>query len=191
MSSKRIAITGMAINTPLGDSLEKFQEGLLAGRSALSRWRLFANEPIYSKVGADLSGYDLSAAVADLEGRLPPEMHRRLRRLIARVPWSTKLSMLLAANCWLDAKLNTDSILPERIGVIIAGHNINGNFQHHNRDEFVREPDHIDGMYALHALDTDHAGCVSEVLQARGPIYTMGAACASAKKSSAGECCLL
>ncbi|MFT3699922.1 MAG: beta-ketoacyl-[acyl-carrier-protein] synthase family protein [Kofleriaceae bacterium] len=28
-------------------------------------------------------------------------------------------------------------------------------------------------------LDTDHAGCISEVLGLRGPIYTVGAACAS------------
>jgi 3-oxoacyl-(acyl-carrier-protein) synthase len=34
-------------------------------------------------------------------------------------------------------------------------------------------------MLSLHGLDTDHAGCVSEVLGVRGPIYTVGAACAS------------
>src|SRR5262245_54298906 len=38
----------------------------------------------------------------------------------------------------------------------------------------------MDGMLALHGLYTDHAGCISEVLGARGPIYTVGAACASA-----------
>jgi 3-oxoacyl-(acyl-carrier-protein) synthase len=65
------------------------------------------------------------------------------------------------------------------MGVVVAGHNINGNFAHQNRETFAGEPDLIDGLYALHALDTDHAGCVSEVLQARGPIYTLGAACAS------------
>jgi 3-oxoacyl-(acyl-carrier-protein) synthase len=37
----------------------------------------------------------------------------------------------------------------------------------------------MDGMLALHGLDTDHAGCISEVFSARGPIYTIGAACAS------------
>jgi 3-oxoacyl-(acyl-carrier-protein) synthase len=37
----------------------------------------------------------------------------------------------------------------------------------------------MDSLLALNGLDTDHAGCVSEVLQARGPIYTVGAACAS------------
>jgi 3-oxoacyl-(acyl-carrier-protein) synthase len=38
-------------------------------------------------------------------------------------------------------------------------------------------------MTSLYSLDTDHAGCVSEVLQARGPIYTVGAACASGNVS--------
>jgi 3-oxoacyl-(acyl-carrier-protein) synthase len=179
MSSKRIAVTGMAINTPLGDSLEDFRDALLAGRSALSRWRRFANDPIYSKVGGDLSDYDVPGAIAALEGPLPPEMHRRLRRLAARVPWSTQLSMLLAADAWLAAGLSSSPVAPEQVGVVVAGHNINFHFTYQNHQEFEREPDHIDGMYALHGLDTDHAGCISEVLQARGPIYTQGAACAS------------
>ncbi len=178
MSSNRIAVTGMAINTPLGDSLDAFRDALLAGQSALSQWRFFA-ETIYSKVGADLSGYDLGAAFAFLEGRLPVEIYRRLRRLAARVPWSTQLSMMLAGHAWLDAGLHPDKVPLDRVGVVVAGHNLNCNFSHQNRQEFDREPDFIDGMYALHALDTDHAGCVSEVLQTRGPIYTIGAACAS------------
>ncbi len=177
--TKRIAVTGMAVNTPLGDSLEDFRDALLAGRSALSRWRLFANEPIYCKVGADLSDYDAAGAVAALEGVLPREAYRRLRYLVARVPWSTQLSTLLAARAWLDAGLSFSSVAPEQVGVVLAGHNLNSNFAHQNRQEFVREPDHIDGAYALHGMDTDHAACISEVLQARGPIYTVGAACAS------------
>jgi 3-oxoacyl-(acyl-carrier-protein) synthase len=190
LSSKRIAVTGMAINTPLGDSLEAFREGLLAGRSAVSRWKQFADEPIYSKVGADLSDYDLPRAVQALEGRLPPEMHRRLRHLAARVPWSTQLSTLLASHAWLDAGLDRAAPAPEKVGVVVSGHNISSGFSHRNYQEFVREPDFIDGMFFLHALDTDHAGCVSEVLAARGPIYTVGAACASgnvALRSAADE----
>lgn len=34
---ERIVITGMSINTPLGDTLDGFLDGLLAGRSALSK----------------------------------------------------------------------------------------------------------------------------------------------------------
>jgi 3-oxoacyl-(acyl-carrier-protein) synthase len=38
----------------------------------------------------------------------------------------------------------------------------------------------MDSMLALNGLDTDHAGCISELLGVKGPIYTVGAACASA-----------
>src|SRR5262245_34547456 len=105
MAPKRVVVTGMAVNTPLGDTLDDFLDGLLAGKSAVSRWKCFANEPVDSKIGADLSGYDVANRIATLETRLPPETFRRLRRLTRRVPWATQLSLLVAADAWLDAGL--------------------------------------------------------------------------------------
>jgi 3-oxoacyl-(acyl-carrier-protein) synthase len=65
------------------------------------------------------------------------------------------------------------------MGVVVAGHNLGSNYIRQNATAFQTEPDYIDALFALHSLDTDHAGAVSEVLQARGPIFTVGAACAS------------
>ena len=42
MSGKRVVVTGMSVNTPLGDTLDAFYAGLLAGKSAVSRWKCFA-----------------------------------------------------------------------------------------------------------------------------------------------------
>ena len=179
MSNKRIAITGMSINTPLGDTLDSYLQGLFAGRSAVTRWAAFERRGIYSKVGADLSGYDVAKRLASFEGKLPGEVFRRLRRLVSRAAWSTKLSLLLAADAWLDAGLGDEPLDPTKVGVIVAGHNINSNYAFTNRDQFVEEPDFIDGMFAVHSLDTDHAGSTSELVGAKGPIYTVGAACAS------------
>jgi 3-oxoacyl-(acyl-carrier-protein) synthase len=179
LSNKRVVVTGMAVNTPLGDTLDGFTAGLFAGKSALSRWKVFADEPVYSKVGADLSGYDIPAKVARFEGRLPAEVFRRLRRLTGRVPWSTRLSLLLAADAWLDAGLVGAPVAPARLGVVVGGHNIGSGYWHRNSKQFLAKPDLIDGLFTLHMLDTDQAGCVSEMLQARGAVYTAGAACAS------------
>ena len=44
-TERRIAITGMSINTPLGDTLGGFLEGLLAGRSAITRWKTLDDHP--------------------------------------------------------------------------------------------------------------------------------------------------
>ncbi|MGE3507754.1 MAG: beta-ketoacyl synthase [Vicinamibacterales bacterium] len=177
--SKRVAVTGMSVNTPLGDTLDAFYASLMAGRSALSHWKAFPTDRVYSKVGADLSDYDIEAAVRALEGRIPPEVHKRLRKLAGRVAWTTRLSMLLAVHGWLDAGLFEHGYDEDRTAVIVAGHNLNALYQYRSRILFEDEPDFIDGMTSLYSLDTDHAGCVSEVLQARGPIFTVGAACAS------------
>lgn len=177
--NKRIAITGMSINTPLGDTLPGFLDALMAGRSALSNWKAFSTDRVYSKVGGDMSDYDVAAAVADLDGKIPADVHKRLRKLSNRVAWTTRHSMLLAAKGWLDAGLFEHDYDEDRIAVIVAGHNLNALYQYESRTRFEEEPDYIDGMTSLYSLDTDHAGCVSEVLQARGPIYTVGAACAS------------
>ncbi len=177
--AERIAVTGMSINTPLGDTLEGFSAGLMAGRSALSRWKTLDSSRIYSKVGADSSEYPVTAKVGAFEGRVPPEVHRRLRRLVGKAPWSTRLSMLLAVDGALDAGLFGAGLDPTRVAAIVAGHNINFNYQYENRLRFAEEPDYMDSLLALTGLDTDHAGSVSEVLDVRGPIYTVGAACAS------------
>lgn len=176
---KRIAITGMSINTPLSDTLDGFLEALLAGRSALSRWKKLDTSRMYSKVGADLSDYSIVGKVAALEGRVPADVHKRLRRLVNKAPWSTALSMLLAVDAARDAGLFDAGYDHTRIAAIVAGHNINFNHQYKNRLQFAEEPDFMDSLLALTGLDTDHAGSVSEVLDVRGPIYTVGAACAS------------
>jgi 3-oxoacyl-(acyl-carrier-protein) synthase len=177
--TRRIVVTGMAINTPLGDTLDAFREGLLGGRSAITRWKFFDTAKVYSKVGGDLSGYDVKARVAALESILPADTWERLRRLTIKAPFSTRLSMLLAADAFRDAGLFGSALDRARTAAVVAGHNVNENYVFENRRVFEEEPDWIDPFLSLSRLDTDHAGCVSELLGLRGPIYTVGAACAS------------
>jgi 3-oxoacyl-(acyl-carrier-protein) synthase len=177
--TKRVVVTGMSINTPIGNTLESFSRSLMEGRSAVTHWKAFPTDRVYSKIGGDLSGYDIDAAVAALDGEIPVDVHKRLRKLVARVAWTTRLSVLLAVEGWRNAGLFDHAYDEDRIAVIVAGHNLNSLYQYQSRLRFEEEPDFIDGMASLYTLDTDHAGSVSEVLQARGPIYTVGAACAS------------
>ena len=177
--TERVVITGMSINTPLGDSLGGFLEALLQGRSAIRQWSAFPTDRVYSKIGGDLSHYDVSAKAKALGQRLPPDMAKRMRKLVSRVPWTTKLSILLAADAFLHAGLADADFDRHRVATVVSGHNLNALYQANNREIFEDEPDFLDGLASLYSLDTDHAGSVSEVLQLQGPIYTMGGACAS------------
>jgi 3-oxoacyl-(acyl-carrier-protein) synthase len=179
LEPERVVITGMSINTPLGDSLDGFIDGLLHGRSAISHWRKIDVSRCYSKIGGDLSDYDFRAKLQSLEGRLDPPVWNRARRLIGKIPWTTKLSVLLSLDAFLDGAAFGPAIDLDRVAAIIAGHNINSYFQYENRLQYAEEPDFLDPLSGVTCLDTDHAGCVAETLGIRGPIYTVGAACAS------------
>jgi 3-oxoacyl-(acyl-carrier-protein) synthase len=177
--SKRIVVTGMSINTAIGDELDVFYKNLLAGRSAISKWSWVKNGDVYSKVGGDLSGYDVAGKVARLREKIPERMYKRLRQLTKKAPFSTGISMTCAADAWQDAGLG-EAEDPTRTSVLVGGHNLNERYMIDNYRTFQEEPDYIDSMAALLMLDTDHAGSVSEVLGAQGASYTMGGACASA-----------
>jgi len=177
--NSRVVITGMSINTPLGDSLDGFLASLLAGRSAITRWKSSSFANIDSKVGGDLSDYDVKAKTESLRTRTSADIHKRLRKLISKAPWSTKMTMLMALDAYLDAGFDRQPPPEESMAVVVGGHNLNQGHQFAERLQFAEEPDYVDSLLALNGLDTDHAGCVSEVLQAKGPIYTVGAACAS------------
>jgi 3-oxoacyl-(acyl-carrier-protein) synthase len=163
--TERVVITGMSINTPLGDTLGGFLEGLLEGRSAIRQWSAFETDRIYSKIGGDLSHYDVQAKVALLSERLPADMAKRMRKLVSRVPWTTKLSILLAADAYVHAGLLDADFDRTRVATVVSGHNLNALYQANNREVFEDEPDFLDGLASLYSLDTDHAGSVSEVLQ--------------------------
>ena len=177
-SNKRIVVTGMGINTPIGDSLDLFYDNLIAGKSAITRWKFFDTAGVYSKIGGDLSGYNVKAKIGDLSASLPSAMHKRMRKLVKKAPFSTQFSCLVAADAWADAGL-TEELDPLRCATLIGGHNLGERFILREYDTFLDEPDYINNHAALLMLDTDHAGSVSEVLGWKGAAYTMGGACAS------------
>ncbi|MCC6749685.1 MAG: beta-ketoacyl-[acyl-carrier-protein] synthase family protein [Deltaproteobacteria bacterium] len=176
---RRVVVTGMGVVTPLGDELGAFYQSLLAGRSAITRWKFFDDPRVYSKVGGDLSGYDAAARLQALLERIPEEHHARLSKLFRTAPMSTRLSLIVGLDGWLDAALGF-GFDPSRAGVIVGGHNLNEHYLIRQHHVFMEEPDWMDAQIGVLDLDTDHAASIGEALGLRGPTYTMGGACASA-----------
>ncbi|MCA9492192.1 MAG: beta-ketoacyl-[acyl-carrier-protein] synthase family protein [Myxococcales bacterium] len=169
----------MGIHTPLGTDLDGFLAALLAGRSAISNWSSVPTDRIWAKVGGDLGEVDVDGLRDQVSVSLPGPVADRLRRLLARAPWSTRISMLTAARAMVHARWTDDGPDLDELAVVVAGHNLNARYLRANHLDFEEDPSFIDGLMSLHGLDTDHAGSVSEVLGARGAIYTVGGACAS------------
>ncbi|TXN17239.1 beta-ketoacyl-[acyl-carrier-protein] synthase family protein [Methylobacterium sp. WL122] len=177
---KRVVVTGMAVNTPLSDSLTGYLDALLAGRSAISNWKSFDASRIYSKIGGDLGNYNIKERLTALaDNGVPLDYIRRSRNIIAKAPWSVGLSILLALDAWRDASLFCGDIDADRVCTIVGGQNIQNKYRIANQQTFEDEPDYIDALYAVHSHDTTHVGCVSDALRLRGSGMLVGAACAT------------
>jgi 3-oxoacyl-(acyl-carrier-protein) synthase len=170
-------VTGMAANTPLGDSPDAVLDALMAGRSGISPWRGFEVPPMGARIGGELGGYDVAGKLASLP--IPADVLKRTDRMLRRVPWAARLSLLVAAEAAIGARWWSSRPVTEDAAVIVAGHNFSPRTAFETWKKFQEEPDYIDALAALHVPDTNHAACVSELLASKGSLQTVGAACAS------------
>jgi len=179
MLQRRVVITGMSINTPIGDTLDEFINNMMEGKSAVTKWDTLDTSRIYAKVGGDLGNYDVVAKIKTYKGRIPDAIYDRLLKLGSKSPLSIGISLLISVEAFLDSGYIATLEDGNNVATIVAGHNLNQKYTFENHDTFNDEPEFIDGLFALNGLDTHHVGSVTDVLQLHGPAYTVGAACAS------------
>lgn len=176
---KRIVITGMGINTPLGDNIDDYYKNLINGKSAISLMKSIDTSMIRCKIGGDLGGYDIKAKLEKLKNKIPEDIYKRLRKIVKTAPFSTKITLLAALDAYMDAGLLNANINKERMCAIIGGHNFHDNYIVKNANQFLKEPEYIDGLMGICVFDSDVVASISETLQIYGPMYIIGGTCTS------------
>jgi 3-oxoacyl-(acyl-carrier-protein) synthase len=178
-SQKRVVITGMGTINPLGETLDEFYTNLIAGRSGIKKWESQDVSRIECKIGGDLGHYDFKDALERLQPQLSERLNRKLRKLFRNATFSNKATTITAIHAFIDAGLFQFEIDPFRMCVLVGGHNFNSNYVLSNIRQFDEEPAFIEPLFGVEALDPNIPATISEVLEAQGPTFTLGAACAS------------
>jgi len=177
--AKRVVITGMDTINPLGDNLEEYYANLIAGKSGIKKWESLKVDGLSCRIGGDIGDYDMKAALEGLKGWLGDERFKKIRRLFKKMTFPNKSAVLTSLKAWKHSGLNIENLDPFRVSVMAAGHNFNSKYIMEQTLQFVEEPAWIDPLYGVEALDPNIPGTISEVLGAKGPAFTLGAACAS------------
>lgn len=177
-ADRRVVVTGMGVMTPIGERLEDYLESLLAGRSAVTRWKS-VDERCASKIGGDMSDFDLEAHLRRAGDAYPAGLVRSARPLMRPTPLSGRVTAPAAMQAFVDAGLPHPLVVSERFGHVLAGHNVNSNYIFEGHKDYVEEPEYIDPLYGVVAEDTDVLSVISELLGLRGPSFTVGGACAT------------
>ncbi len=168
-----VVVTGLGVVSALGWDVPAFTAALRAGRTGISR---VARPEEPDRLAAELPPLDLAGVLADLG--VPAGLATAARRAAHRSPLPVRAALVAAIEAWQDARLADGTPPPERIALVVGGHNLNG----HNYETVAGRAATgglVPPRFALQYQDTDHLGTISQVLGITGEGQLVGAASAS------------
>lgn len=171
----RAVVTGMGVACSVATDVDSFAATLREGRSGIEQTPWGEEGPPF---GAVIRGFTLADALAGRRA-LPEQLLRAAERAARRSPFPVQVAVAAALEAWERARLHERPVPGERLGLVVAGSNLTGRYAESLRATFERDPAYLPGRFAIHFLDTDHVGTLSEILGLKGEGFTVGGASAS------------
>lgn len=163
---RQVVVTGLGVVSPLGNSVTAFWEGLLDGRSGISRVTRFDATGYPTQVGGEIRDFNPS-------DYMDPKEARRNDRY-------TQFACAAARLAIQDGSLDTEKLEKDRLGVLIAS-GIGGmeTIENQSRTLFERGHRKVSPFMIPSLIANIASGVVAIELGARGPNYGIVSACAS------------
>jgi len=164
---RRIVITGMGLVSPLGDTVDRFWERLLAAEGGITSIERFDASTFDVRFGGECKEFD-------------PLKHID-RREVKRLDRFAQMALAAALDAFKDAGLKKGAGNPARLGVI-TGTGIGGIQELEEQHLRLREkgPDKVSAFTIPKLMVNAASGNISIALGANGPNTAVGTACASA-----------
>jgi 3-oxoacyl-[acyl-carrier-protein] synthase II len=166
MDKRRVVITGVGAVTPLGNTAEEFWAGLLEGRSGIGPITRFDAKEFPTRIAGELKGFD---PLKYLDKKDDRKYDPFLKYAVACADMAVE-----------DAALKTDSVDPNRFGVLV-GSGIGGLETLLGNYEVLRTkgPDRVSPFFIPMLIVNMASGVISMRLGAKGPNSSVVTACAT------------
>jgi len=177
-SSPCVQITGMGIVSSIGHDIAEFTRSLTAGKSGIRRIERNTTPPLPVAIGAEIDGFRFEQMLGQFSD-MPESLTQPALQAARRSPFTIQTSVISALQAWRQARLDSAPIQPERIGLVIAGHNTTQNYQYSLCSDFQSNPEYLSPRYALQFMDSNQIGVLSEIFNIQGEGFVTGGASAS------------
>ncbi|MDX9827235.1 MAG: beta-ketoacyl-ACP synthase II [Spirochaetia bacterium] len=168
-----IAVTGLGLISPLGNSVGSFWDALLRGESGVGPVSHFDASALESRIAAEVKNFEPSLWMDKREAR--------------KMALFSQYAVAASVQAWRDAGFLEDAegasgfgYRPERIGVCL-GNGIGGIdiFEESHAKLLESGPDRMPPMTVPLMISNEAAGNVAMRLKIHGPAFTQVTACAS------------
>lgn len=177
-----IHITGMGIVSAIGKNIKTFTTSLITGKSGITYSNRFTIPPLIINIAAEIQNFNCINLINSITN-LPKQISEIALYHAHHASFTLKTSIISTLEAWKNANLlnnNLNNIIkPERIGLIIAGHNTTQNDQYTLHKKFQKNPEYLSPRYALQFMDSNQIGVISEIFNIKGEGLVCGGASAS------------
>jgi 3-oxoacyl-[acyl-carrier-protein] synthase II len=164
---RRVVVTGMGAVTPLGNSVSSFWEGLINGRSGITRITHFDPSNFASQIAGEVKGFQPDVIIDPKESK--------------RMELFTQYAVVAAYEAITEAQLKPETCDYQRIGVIV-GSGIGGMYVFENQHSRLLEggPRRISPFFVPMMISDMASGQISIQYGFTGPNFSTTSACATA-----------
>ena len=171
-------ITGAGAITAIGHNVSEFSDSLRNGRSGVRRLADADAKSTEIHVAASISNFSWLSFIEQNENELSL-IGSRAGQVLRNTPDSVRWSACAAIQAYKEARLHLAPIRSRRLGLIVAGSNLQQRYIFENVERFLREPEYIAPRYAMSFSDAHQVGVISEILSIHGPGFAIGGVAAS------------
>jgi 3-oxoacyl-[acyl-carrier-protein] synthase II len=163
---RRVVVTGIGVVSPIGNSVEEFWSNLKAGVSGIDKLTRFDASEFSTKIAAEVKNFDPLKYIDKKESR--------------RLDLTEQYAIATAQQAFDDANLGSDSLDPERAGVVV-GSGIGGidTFEKQHAILLKQGPNRVSPFFIPMMIIDMSAGLISIRFNFKGPNYATVSACAS------------
>lgn len=172
---EKIAITGIGIVSSIGNNIGDFEIALKNGKSGIGFLSECVTEKMMPIIGAEVLESELDDAIATRKMVNPS----KVKKLLRRASKSIKGSVIATDEAWHCANLDSKTVNPNRIGIVVAGCNINTYNSYNLANKHRDDIEFVHPRHALEYMDTYQVGVLSELYGIEGEGMNVGGASAS------------
>ncbi|MCT4598820.1 MAG: hypothetical protein N4A50_13185 [Vallitalea sp.] len=174
--NREVVVSGMGMISPFGYGIDYFLEALQKGKSSISFVQEKTDLPIsVASIIEDFSFENLLLQKVNKDEKL----FKDCKKIGRRLPFSLQCSLLSVLEAWKHARLEEKNYNNKKIGLVVGGSNLSRNYMYEQHNKFQDNMSFVTPSYALHFMDTDHVGVISDVFGITGEGFTVGGASAS------------
>jgi len=166
MKERRVVVTGLGIISPVGNNVKDFWQGLITGKSGITRITRFDAALFDSQIAGEVKGFDPS-------GIIGPKELKRMEEFV-------QFAVVSAKEAMTDAKLSLEKEDPNRIGVIVgSGIGSLKVIEEQHNIYLAKGPSKLAPLLIPMLIVNESAGWVSIMFGLKGPNSCVATACAS------------